>query len=167
MSVDGTIFEFDLIWRMQLSDDLQNAWMMFDHIKRVQGWKTMACHVYNMIYCKVMMITICDMQFEDTEAQCIMWRKLNAIVEGKGLGTPIFKGFMANGAQANWNVVRTVYGTGDPIVKMVDEEHMCFFHWIQSFDKHAKQLIMLEFHDQHKALCYDYKTIKFLEEANF
>ncbi len=75
--------------------------MMFDHIKCVQGWTTMAYHVYGLIYYKVMMITICDMQFEDTKVQCIMWKKLNAIVERKGLGMLVFKGFMAHGVQAN------------------------------------------------------------------
>jgi hypothetical protein len=61
----------------------------------------MAYHVYNLIYCKVMMIVICDMQSADTKAQCILWRKLNVVVERKRLGMPIFKGFMANGAQVN------------------------------------------------------------------
>jgi hypothetical protein len=61
------------------------------------------------------------------EAQCIMWRKLNAIFEKNELGTPIFKGFMVDDAQSNWNVVRIVYGTRDPIVKMVDKEWTCFF----------------------------------------
>jgi hypothetical protein len=51
-------------------------------------------------------------------------------------------------------------------MKMVDKEHMCFFHWIQFFNKRTKQLIAPEFHDQHKALCYDYKKVMFLEEAN-
>jgi len=32
-----------------------------------------------------------------------------------------FKGFMANNAQANWSVVRIVYGYGDPYVRMVDK----------------------------------------------
>jgi hypothetical protein len=95
-----------------------------------------------------------------------MWKKLNAVVERKGLGTPTFKGLMGDGAQENWNVVRIIYGTRDPMVKMVDKEHMCFFHWTQYFNKHTKQLIGLEFHDQHKALCYDYKKVMFLEEAN-
>jgi hypothetical protein len=71
---------------MQLSDDLQNAYMMFDHVKHVQGWTTMAYHVYDLVYCKVMTIVICDMQFEDMEAQCILWKKLNAIVEKKRVG---------------------------------------------------------------------------------
>jgi hypothetical protein len=106
---------------MQLGDDLQNVWMMFDHIKCVQGWTTMACHVYDLIYCKVVMITVYNMQSKDTEAQCIMWRKLNTIFEKKGLGTLIFKGFMVDGAQVNWNVVRIVYGIRDPMVKMVDK----------------------------------------------
>ncbi len=90
--------DLDLVQRMQPSDDLQNAWMMFDHVKCVQGWTTMACHIYDIFYCKVMMIMICDMQSKDIEAQCILWRKLNTIVEKNGLGTPIFKGFMADGA---------------------------------------------------------------------
>jgi hypothetical protein len=40
---------------MQLGDDLQNVWMMFDRIKGVQGWTTMAYHIYDPVYCKVMM----------------------------------------------------------------------------------------------------------------
>jgi len=56
---------------MQPFDDLQNAWMMFDHVKRVQGWMTMACHFYDLIYCKVMMIVVYDMQSKDTKVQCI------------------------------------------------------------------------------------------------
>ncbi len=48
----------------------------FDHVKRVEGWTTLTCHVYDSFYYKVMMIMICDMQFEDTEAQCVMWRNL-------------------------------------------------------------------------------------------
>jgi hypothetical protein len=51
-----------------------------------------------------------------------LWKKLNAIVQNKGLGMPVFKGFMINGAQANWNAVQIVYGIGDPTVKMVDKK---------------------------------------------
>jgi len=86
---------------MQLGDDLQNAWMMFDHVKCVQGWTTTTCHVYDPIYYKVRTIVVCDMQSEDMKVQCILWKKLNAIVKKKGLGTFVFKGFMANSAQAN------------------------------------------------------------------
>jgi len=94
---------------------------MFDHVKCVQGWITMAYHIYDAIYYKVMTITICDMQSKDTEAQCILWRKLNIVVEKKGLGVPIFKGFMVDGAQANENDVHVVYGIGNLIIKMVDK----------------------------------------------
>ncbi len=62
----------------------------------------MACHVYyDSVHCKVMTIAIYDMQFEDTKAQCNLWKKLNVLVEKKGLGTPVFKRFMADSAQAN------------------------------------------------------------------
>jgi hypothetical protein len=97
MCVDRVASRFDLVRRMQSDDNLQNAWMMFNHVKCVQGW-TMACHISNSVYCKVMMIVVCDMQFENMEVHCILWRKLNVVVEKKGLGTPTFKGFMANGA---------------------------------------------------------------------
>jgi hypothetical protein len=42
---------------------------MFGHVKRVDGWTTMACHVYDLAYCKVMTIAICDMQSKDTKVQ--------------------------------------------------------------------------------------------------
>jgi hypothetical protein len=50
---------------------------MFDHVKCVVGWTIMACHVYNLAYYKVMTIVVCDMQFEDMEAQQVMWTKFN------------------------------------------------------------------------------------------
>jgi hypothetical protein len=71
----------------------------------------MACHVYDPTYCKVMFIAIYDMQSKDIKAQCIFWRKLNAIVLKKGVANPNFKGFMADSAQANWNVVCIIYRT--------------------------------------------------------
>jgi hypothetical protein len=49
-------------------------------------------------------------------------------------------------------------------MKLIDKEHICFFHWIQSLDKHTKKLIVSEFQDRHKALYYDYKKAKSLEE---
>jgi hypothetical protein len=39
-----------------------------------------------------------------------------------GLANPNFQGFMANNAQANWNVVHIVYDYRDVVVKMVDKE---------------------------------------------
>jgi hypothetical protein len=42
---------------------------MFDHVKCVVGWTTMACHVYDHACCKVMTIVIDEMQFEDIKVQ--------------------------------------------------------------------------------------------------
>jgi hypothetical protein len=77
---------------MQPNDDLQSAWMMFDHVKQIQGWMTMASHVYDPIYCKVMTITIRDMQSKNKEAPCILWKKLNAVVENKKVKYAHFQG---------------------------------------------------------------------------
>jgi hypothetical protein len=49
-------------------------------------------------------------------------QKLKVIIERKELGTPTFKGFMIDGAQANWNDVHIVYGTGNPTMKMVNKK---------------------------------------------
>ncbi len=62
----------------------------------------MACHIYDLVYCKLMTIAVCDMEFENTKVQCILWRKLNAIVKKKGLGMPISKG--------SWRIVHKQIG---------------------------------------------------------
>ncbi len=54
---------------MQPGGDLQNAWIMFDHVRHVNEWSTMACHVYDAEYKKVMAVATCDMQSENTEIQ--------------------------------------------------------------------------------------------------
>ncbi len=144
--IDGDDSGVNLVKWMQIEGDLENSWMMFNDVKRVQGWTTMAYHVHDHVYCKIMSIAICDMQLEDTEAQCILWKKLNAIVLKKG--------------------VRNPNGTRDPIVKLIDKECTYFFHWTQSLDMHTKQFIALKFQDQHTTFCYNYKKAKSLEGAN-
>ncbi len=67
MSIDGEGNGFDLVKWMQPSGNLQVVWIMFDHVKHVQDWMTFACHVYNQVYCKLMTISICDMQSKDME----------------------------------------------------------------------------------------------------
>jgi len=69
MLTEGLGSEVDLVKRMQPEGDMENAWMMFDHVRRVKEWSTMACHVYDSAYKKVMTIAMCDMQSEDTEIQ--------------------------------------------------------------------------------------------------
>jgi hypothetical protein len=137
MLEDGPGSGVDLVKRMQPRGDLENAWLMFDYVKRVQEWTTMVCRVYDAAYCKVMTIAVCDMQSEDTKVQCIMWRELNEVMQRKGVEKPIFKGFMADSAQANWNAVRIVYGSGDPKVPIENRERTCLLHWTTSLNRHT------------------------------
>jgi hypothetical protein len=51
MSEVGPGSGVDLVKRMQPGGDLENAWLMYDHVKRVKGWTTMACHVCDSQYC--------------------------------------------------------------------------------------------------------------------
>jgi hypothetical protein len=122
MSFYGLASGVDLVRCMQPSGDLQNCWLMFDQVKCVQEWTTMACHVYDSVYCKVFTIAICNMQSEFVQAQCVMWTKLNCVMFKFGLINPNFKRFMADSAQANWNDVHIVYGSRNAFVKMVDKE---------------------------------------------
>jgi hypothetical protein len=90
-----------LVRRMQPGGDLENAWIIFDHVKCVKHWTTMACHVYDSAYCRVMTIAVCDMQSEDAAAQMVLWKNLNDVMARHGIPEPKFKGFMADSAQAN------------------------------------------------------------------
>jgi hypothetical protein len=128
MLEDGSGSSVDLIKHMQPGGDLENAWLMFDHVKRVKEWTTMACHVYDAAYYKVMTIAVCDMQSEDTKVQCIMWRELNDLKAKNGVENTNFKGFMADSAHANWNAIRIVYGSDDPKVPMENRERTCLLH---------------------------------------
>ena len=85
-----------------------------------------------------MTIACCNFQYEDKDAQVIFWKNLNHVVALHGVLNPKFKGFMVDSAQANWNVVRTVYSSGDPKVPMNGCERTCLFHWTQSLEKHTK-----------------------------
>jgi len=116
---------------------------MFDHVKRVVDSTTMGCHVYNFVYCKVIIITICDMQSKDIKAQKLMWKKLNETMLKHRL-TKLNEGFMVDNTQANWNFVKIVYGFKDLSIMMVDTKCTCLFHWIWLFNRHTKQLIKLD-----------------------
>ena len=48
----------DLVRWMQPGGDLQDTWIMFDHIKRVKKLTSMACHVYDFTYYQVITIAI-------------------------------------------------------------------------------------------------------------
>ena len=166
MSEVGPGSGVDLVRRMQPGGDLENSWLMFDHVKRVRQWTTMACHVYDSTYCRVMTIASCDMQSEDCEAQIVFWRNLNLVMETNGVVEPNFKGFMADSAQANWNAVRIIYGNGKKEDRMVDWERTCQFHWTQSMVKYTEKYIPEELWEQHKKMCHQYRMARTMDEAD-
>jgi hypothetical protein len=129
MSEVGPGSKVDLVKRMQPGGDLKDAWIMFNHVKRIKLWTSMACHVYDSAYCRVMTIAVCDMQSEDAAAQMVLWKNLNNVMARHGVPEPQFKGFMADSAQANWNALRVIYGSGDATIPMKDQERTCLFHW--------------------------------------
>jgi hypothetical protein len=165
MSEVGPGSGVQLVKRMQSSGDLKNSWIMFVHVKRVRSWTTMACHVYDSTYCHVMTIAVCNMQSEDVAAQLVLWKNMNTLMAQHGVDKVNFKGFMADSAQANWNVVRIIYGSGDVSEKMVDRERTYLFHWTQSLEKHTKADIRQDLQYQHQILCQQYNNAKSMAEA--
>ena len=165
MSEVGPASGVDLVTRMQPGGDLEDSSLMFDHVKRVSNWTTMACHVYDSQYCRVMTVAVCDMQSEDCEAQCVMWRCLNEVMARYGVLIVNFKGFMADSAGANWNAVHKIYGSGDPQTKMPDRERTCLLHWTTSINCHTDNHIKNEFQEEHRLLCKQYKDLKTSAEA--
>jgi hypothetical protein len=82
-----------------------------------------------------------------------------------GVPEPKFKGFMADSAQANWNAVRMIYGSGDASIPMKDQEKTCLFHWAQSLEKHTKADIHADLQLQHRQLCRQYKNAPSASES--
>ena len=106
MSEIGPGIGMNLVRRIQLGGDLEDVWIMFDHVKRVKKWTTMACHIYGSTYYPVMTIAVCDMQLEDSAAQSVLQKNLNVVVTKHGVPKSKFKGFMVDSTQANWNAVQ-------------------------------------------------------------
>jgi hypothetical protein len=165
MSEVGPGSGIHLVNQMQPEGDLEYAWIMFIHVKRVKNWTTMTCHIYDSTYCRVMTIAVCDMQSEDAAAQMVLWKNLNDVMARHDVPEPKFKGFMANSAQANWNVVRVIYGSGDATIPMKDQERMCLSHWAQSLEKHTKADIHVDLQHQYRQLCRQYKNTTSASES--
>ena len=52
-----------------------------------------------------MVIAICEMKEEDTEAQILFWESLNNVMQEEGFPAADFAGFMADEAGANWMAI--------------------------------------------------------------
>lgn len=61
-SLDLPRNDVDHVKRMQVRGDMKNSWIIFCHVKRLKDLTTLACHVYDNKYCKVLLIAFCDMQ---------------------------------------------------------------------------------------------------------
>ena len=84
MSIVGAGSSIDLVRRIQVGGDLEIAWIMFDHVKRVVDWISLGAHVYDLVYCKVMTIYVCNMMCEMADAQEKMWFSMFALLKAMG-----------------------------------------------------------------------------------
>ena len=96
MSTCGQGSGVSLVHRMQLGGDLENEWVMFDHVKRMKDWTIFGIHVYDPDCCSIMTIVVCNMQSKKADAQERVWLSLYAIMEKHGMANVNFKGFMGD-----------------------------------------------------------------------
>ena len=150
----------DLVQRMQPGGDLELQWVMFDHVKCISHWTTLEVHVYKPNHCKVMTICVCDMKSEMAEHHKQMWRSLLMVMEKHRVKNVNFAGFMAESAQANFNAVCEIFGSGDKSKPMKDKERTCQFHWSMAMERHTRQHIKPELQAMHKRLCHEYRKCK-------
>jgi hypothetical protein len=47
MFVDISSSGMELVKKMQVGGNMENSWIIFDHVKRLKDWTTMACHMYD------------------------------------------------------------------------------------------------------------------------
>ena len=88
----------------------------------------------------------------------MFWQNLNSVLARSSVPKTNFKRFMADSAQANWNAMRVVYGSGNTAEPMENRERTCLFHWTQSMEKHTMADIRRDLQDQHRLLCKQYKN---------
>ena len=146
----------DLVRRMQPGGDLELAWIMFDHVKRVAGWTSLGAHIYDPVFCKIVTIYICDIMYKMADAHEQMWLSMVSLLSWYGVKNVNFKGFMADSAQANFNAVRKIFGSGDKSIPMEGKEQTCQFYWSMALDCHTRQLIKPKLQARHIELCNDY-----------
>ena len=94
-------------------------------MKRVVGWTSLRAHIYDLVYCKVMIICVCDMMCEMADAQEQMWLSMFALLKQHRLENLNFKGFMADSVHTNFNAVRKIFGSGDKNIPIEGKERTC------------------------------------------
>jgi hypothetical protein len=61
ISIDLACSGIDFVQWMQVGRDIEHLQIMFNYMKWVKDWTTIACHIYESKYCKVLSIACCDM----------------------------------------------------------------------------------------------------------
>jgi hypothetical protein len=88
------------------------------------------------------------------------------VLDKNGVANMNFKGFMCDSAQANFNAMQVLFGSGDPKVPMENKERTCMFHWKMALERHTKQLIKPELQSEHIRLCQDYRMCQSIGEVD-
>lgn len=86
----------DLVKCKQIKEDIKNSWIMFDHFKHLKDWTTLAHHVYNSKYYKVLTIVCCNMQFKGGVGHIVFRKILKIVIVRNRVLNVNFRGFMVD-----------------------------------------------------------------------
>lgn len=75
MSMDLSYKGVNLVKWTHVAGVMENTWIIFNHVKILKELTTIACQVYDNIYCKVLMIECCNMQSKDIVALNLVFKK--------------------------------------------------------------------------------------------
>ena len=110
--------DVDLVKRIQVGGDMENSWIMFDHVKHMKDRTALAYQIYNK-YCKMLTIVCRDMQSVDGVVHILFWKNFNFFMMKNEISKMNFKDFMTYNVQTNWNEVKKIYGGGGPNLPMI------------------------------------------------
>lgn len=65
----GPYSAINFIRRMQPRNNFSHKYMIFDHIKQIKDWTTLACRVYDSIIERILAIACCDFERLSTHLQ--------------------------------------------------------------------------------------------------
>ena len=136
---------------------------MFDHVKRIHNWTTMACHIYEPNFYSLMTIPICEMKGEDVDSQLLLWNGIKKCLVDRGIPIPDMK-FITDNAMANWHAVRQFYGQAST-EPLDGRERACGLHLRQSLLDQTKKHITPAFREAHVRMCTTWFDSKTVEEA--
>lgn len=115
----------ELMKGTQVGGDMQNQWIVFEHVKWLKEWQTMVCRIYDIKCFEVLAIACCNMPFENGATQTLFWENLNVVRVENGVPNANLKVFMSNNAHSELGCCENDLWTYKPMSSHVNVIVFC------------------------------------------